>query len=594
MSLQFTSDIPEFLVKNFPGNQVFHSKKNGVWGGITSEDFLEEINKLSLILLSGGVDKGECVASIFSYNSYEWNIIDLALAQIGAVHLPIYPTISDSDYHFILSQAEVRWIFITDQVIYNKLSQLRPELPRLASIISIEKLPSVDHFSDLIGISPVHSMEYNQLLKKRRNAILPSDVCTILYTSGTTGFPKGVMLTHQNLCSNIETAARLQPLTLGDKVLCFLPLCHIYQRTAVYQFIIKGVEVYYAENLRALLQNMKEVRPEGTTVVPRVLEKILTGIVTRARKSTSIKRLFMKWSIRLGYRFNFAEKTRFPSKWSYFIADKLVYRSVRATLGGHLRYVGCGGAPVNERILRFFWAAGIPVYEGYGLTESSPLVCVNFPGENNIRFGSVGKPVENVHIRISEEGEILVKGPNVMKGYYKNKELTEATLHDNWLYTGDLGEITEGGFLRLIGRKKEMFKTSYGKYIVPQAIESRFLDSPLIDYLIVIGEGRHYAAAIVSPNIDYARTLLPKSFTGTGKDITERPEIIGAVRREIEQVNRKLGKTEQIKKHLIVEDQWTVETGELSATHKLKRNIILLKYAARIRELYKEDSWEEL
>lgn len=593
MSLQLTFDLIHYCMEKYPGKYLFRNKQGENWTGISSEAFAEEISKLSRVLLAEGVAKGECVASVFSWNCYEWNIIDMALARIGAVHLPVYPTISDSDYHFILEQAEVKRIFLTDQVLYNKVAQLQSELPLLRSIVSIERLPSVDHFWELLHMDLVNEDELEAQVTQRIGEIRPDTVCTILYTSGTTGFPKGVMLTHRNLCTNIEAAASHQPLSVGDHVLCFLPLCHIYQRTAVYQFIMKGVEVYYAESLKALLQNMKEIGPTGTTVVPRVLEKIVTGIRTRAQGSGAIKRGLILWSIRFGYRFEPMEKRTLFMRIRHSLADKLVYRYVRSLLGGRLSYVGCGGAPVDARILRFFWAAGIPVYEGYGLTESAPLVALNYPGTGNCRIGTVGPLINDVEVEIMADREIRVRGPNVMKGYFRNEEQTQVSLQDGWLYTGDLGEIIDGRFLRIIGRKKEMFKTSYGKYIVPQAIENRFVDSRIIDYLIVIGEGKHYAAAIVSPDFRYARSLLPPGFKGSNKDIAGQKEIIAAINREINQVNRQLGKTEQIKKHLVVEDQWTVESGELSPTQKLKRNIIMHKYAARIRELYREDNLKE-
>ncbi|MBN1952435.1 MAG: long-chain fatty acid--CoA ligase [Bacteroidales bacterium] len=588
MGLQFTYDVVDHCVERFPHHRLFYVRKGGKWKGIGAIEFAESVRKLSLVFLSEGIRRGECVASIFSYNSYEWNIIDMALATIGAVHVPVYPTISDSDYHFILTQAEVRWVFITDQALYNKLARLRSELPDIENIISIEKLPCVDHFDELLSRDLLHTGEYEKDLAGIRTSIHPDDICAILYTSGTTGIPKGVMLSHRNLCTNTEAAAASQPLTEGHRALCFLPLCHIYQRTAVYQFIYKGVEVYYAESFKSVMANMREVSPDGTTVVPRVLEKILNGFYRRAYTSRGIKKMISLWAIRFGHRYQAKARSRIQ-RFKHSVADKLIYHHVRAVLGGRLSYVGCGGAPVDANTLRFFWSAGIPVYEGYGLTETSPLIAVNSPGEGNLKIGTVGKAVQDVAIDIAEDGEIWVKGPNIMKGYYKNPELTAETMRGEWLATGDFGEWTGDSFLRIIGRKKEMFKTSYGKYIVPQAIENYFVSSQLIENLIVIGEGKHFAVAIVSPNMTYARSLLPPDFTGKDDELVTSPLVRSAIRKEIQQVNKKLGQTEQIKKHLIVFDQWSTETGEISASQKLRRNSIIQKYAAQIRELYRED-----
>ncbi len=590
MEISRSFDIIDYLTENYPDKKLFHVKRSGKWVGLATGEFAGKVDHLSMFFIMSGVKREEIVASIFSYNSYEWNIIDLALAQIGAIHLPIYPTLSDSDYLFILNQAEVRWVFLTDQVIYNKLSLLLHDLPLLENIVSIEKLPKVESFETILQtIIPGSNKLFNEL-QQIKKGIDPTVISTIIYTSGTTGFPKGVMLTHMNICTNILAAAALQPLGAGDKILSFLPLCHMYERIAVYQFLYKGAEVYYAESLKATMINLREVQPDGITVVPRFLEKIVTGIYARSNQYNIFKRRFIRWSLKFGFKFQPYSQLKWPGRFFYLVADLLVFRSVRAILGGKIKYIGCGGAPVPARVLNFFWSAGIPVFEGYGLTECSPLVSLNYPGPQNIINGTVGPVIDRVQVKISDDNEILVKGPNVMKGYFKQPDLTAQTLMDGWLHTGDLGVIIKGRFIKIVGRKKEMFKTSYGKYIVPQAIENMFIDSPVIDHLIVIGEGRHCAAAIVSPNFLYCRKSLLKQFVGTDHELIETDEVKKAVRREIEKANRNLGKTEQIRKYLIVPDTWTAESGELSATQKLKRNIIINKYAPSIREMYREDS----
>ncbi len=594
MKVRRTFDIVDYCCKKYPNKELFYTKKSGKWDSLNSGEFKSLTDRLSLALLAFGVKKEENVASIFSNNSYEWNIIDMAVAQIGAVHVPVYPTISDSDYLFILTQAEIRILFVSDQVVYNKVSQLIRELPQLDTIVSIERLPNVEHFLDFIELSGNHDAHTIDQLAALKKNIQSEDVCTIIYTSGTTGFPKGVMLTHTNLCSNILAAADLQPLGEKHKVLSFLPLCHIYERTAVYQFIYKGTTIYYAENLKSILHNMQEVQPDGTTVVPRVLEKILKGLISKSDESFAIVRRIMKWCVNFGCNYKVSVRRGYYYKLRHFLADLIVFRAIRSLLGGKIKYVGLGGSPIDDKIERFFWAAGIPVFQGYGLTECSPLVALNYSGDQNMKIGTAGPLIHKVHVKIAGDGEILVKGPNVMKGYYKNTELTNKTIENGYLHTGDLGEFVENTYLRITGRKKEMFKTSYGKYIVPQAIESRFLNCSCIDHIMVIGEGKHYAAAIISPNFDFLRKKTLKNFKGSNKKLIATPAVVKTITNEIKKVNKKLGKTEQIKKHLLVPDYWSPETGEISVTQKLRRNSILQKYAIHIYDLYKEDFLEIL
>lgn len=593
MQLKRTFDIVDHCLFHYPNEDLLFRRKNGIWTSLSSNNLSDQVNYLSAALLSQGVKSNENVATIFSYNAYEWNIIDLALAQIGAVHLPVYPTISDSDYLFILNQAEIRSVFVSDQVIYNKISGLLRDLPLLESIISIEKLLNVKYFEDFLNYGREIFDAYKKQIEKIKAGIRADRICSIIYTSGTTGFPKGVMLTHENFCTNLLAAASLQPLEKGEKVLSFLPLCHAYERMAVYQSLYKGIKVYYADSFKSILIDMQVVQPAGTTVVPRVLEKIVKGVLTNAKESFFVKRWIIKWSVDFGFKYRIYTRKGLIKRLKLFLADKIVYRHVRTLLGGKLKYVGCGGAPVRKEIERFFWAAGVPVYEGYGLTECSPLVCLNFKGRNNIVVGTVGPVIPDVQVKIADDGEILVRGPNLMKGYYKNPELTVQTIVDGWLHTGDLGRIIANRFLKIKGRKKEMFKTSYGKYIVPQAIENKFIESAIIDQIMIIGEGKHCAAAIISPDFNHFSEIMDDKELTDKDQMINHPGLVRLINKEIEKVNRQLGKTEQIKKYFIVPDTWTTESGEISATHKLRRNIILHKYSLHIRDLFKEDSFDE-
>jgi long-chain acyl-CoA synthetase len=575
----------------FGEKPAFYLKVGRKWQPISSKDYTATIDILSLGLLTLGIKKGENIATIFTYNCPQWNFIDMALAKIGAVHVPVYPSISDSDYLYILNQAKVRYVIASDQVLYNKLTRLQKEIPTLEKVITIENLPNVDSYDELIQLGFGASTEIQNLLDERVLSNKPDDIVTIIYTSGSTGLPKGAMLTHTNLVTNMYAAAAIQPLGKGHRVMSFLPLCHVYERTANYQFQFKGATIYYCENLKSLTTNMREVKPHGITVVPRLLEKVIKFVMVNTRKGSFLVRMVVRWSIRFGFKFKpYRKHSTFWYRIRYKLADLFIFRSVRASFGGRLRYIGCGGAPINEKVERFFWAAKMPVYQGYGLSECSPLVALNFPGRGNYWIGTVGPVIEDVEVKIAHDGEILCKGPNVMKGYFLMDELTGKTIVNGWLHTGDIGKLVRNKYLKITGRKKQMFKTSYGKYIVPQAIESKFVGSDIIDYLVVIGEGKHCAAAIISPNFPNLRKNYDKQNKLSNAKLIEMPTVKKAIRKEIDTVNKTLGKTERIQKHLIVPDAWSAETGELSPTLKIKRNLIQKKYKRQIHLLYRMDS----
>lgn len=588
--IRYTYELPGYLAQVYAEKPAFYWKVGRSWQAISCKDYQATVNVLAKGLLALGIEKGENVATIFSYNCPQWNFIDMALAQIGAVHVPVYPTISDSDYLYILNQIETRYILVSDQSIYNKVSQLIVEIPSLNKVVTIEKLPNVDNFDELIQIGFSSNHEIDKIAKERIDSIKEDDVVSIVYTSGSTGFPKGAMLTHKNLVSNMYAAAEFQPLGRGSRVMSFLPLCHVYERTANYQFLLKGAAVYYCENLKSLTKNMRQVKPHGITVVPRLLEKVIKYVLVSTRKGNVFVRMFVKWAIRFGFKFKpYRKKRRFFYRFRYHLANITVFRMVRHSFGGKIQYIGCGGAHLNKKVERFFWAANMPVYQGYGLTECSPLVSLNAPGKGQFWSGSVGTVINGIEVKIADDGEILCKGPNVMKGYFKQEELTQKTIADGWLSTGDIGSFIGNKYLRITGRKKQMFKTSYGKYIVPQAIESRFLRSHVIDHLIVIGEGKHCAAAVISPNFEYLRQVYDKNNKYSNQHLVELLLVKKAIKKEVDSVNKELGKTERIQKHIVVSDEWSVDTGELSPTLKIKRNIILQKYKRQIHQLFRAD-----
>lgn len=585
-----TFDIPQYCAKKFGDTPIFYDRKNGKWQAVTCEKYRDNSALLALGLLTIGINKGDAIATIFGGNTAQWNIIDMALAQIGAIHIPVYPTSSDSDYLYILQQANVKLIFVGDQAVYNKVSVLQSELPKLEHIYAVEKLPNVSNIKYLVSLGEQSEQETIGTLEKLKNDITSEDIVTIIYTSGTTGLPKGVLLSHKNILCSMNAAAAIQPLGKASRILSFLPLCHVYERTANYQFQIKGAEIFYCDNMKALMASFREVKPDGTTVVPRVLEKTIKLVQVKAGKKNFLVKWFILWAIGLGLRFRPYVKRGGFYRLRLNIAYYTVFRQVRTTFGGKICYIGCGGAPINDKVQRFFWACKMPIYEGYGLTEAAPLVALNYPGKGNYWIGSVGPVVENVQVKIADDGEVLVKGANVMVGYYNQESLTNQSIIDGWLHTGDIGAMVNNRFLKITGRKKQMFKTSYGKYIVPQAIEGRFANSPIIEHLVVIGEGKHCAGAIINPNFDYIRKMVGKFGAKPANKLIELPVVKKAIQKEIDKVNKDLGKTERIKKHLIVSDKWSAETGELSPTFKIKRNIIVQKYKRKIHQLYKGES----
>jgi long-chain acyl-CoA synthetase len=585
-----TFEIADYCADKFGSKPAFYQKRSQRWYATDCVEYRDRSRILALGMLSVGFRVGENVATIFNYNCPQWNIIDIALSQVGAVNIPVYPTISDSDYLFILNQAEVRFVFVSDQVLFNKVSALQMQIPSLEKIISVEKLPNVENLEVLFSLGESAEINTIELLEERKKNISPDNIVTIIYTSGATGFPKGAMLSHTNMVSSMIAAAEKQPLGKGNKVLSFLPMSHVYERTANYQFQIKGAEIYYCESLKSLMNNFLTVKPHGTTVVPRVLEKIIKAILVNNRKRSFLVRMVIKWAVHFGFRYKPYQNRGKLYHLRHRLAYLAVLGRVKASMGGKLKYIGCGGAPISDKIERFFWAARMPVFQGYGLSECSPLVALNHPGKGNYWLGSVGPLVKDVEVKIADDGEILCKGPNVMKGYFKQADLTNETIIEGWLYTGDTGRFIRDKFLQITGRKKQMFKTSFGKYIVPQAIENKFGSSKCINNIIIVGEGKHCAAAIISPNFNYFREQFSHLQKLSNNKLTESVEVKKSIQAEVDSVNKQLGKTEQIKRYLVVPDVWAIESGELSPALKIKRNIIQNKYKRQIHNLFRDES----
>ena len=569
-----------------PKDDVLAGKVNGEWIKYSIDQYIEIVNDLSYALLELGVEKGDKIATI-SNNRPEWNFTDMAIMQVGAIHVPIYPTISESEYRYILKHAEVKYVFISSKHLLNKITHIAPDVPDLKAIYTFDKIPKTNHFSELIKLGKIHPAP--EKLKEIKSTIKTNDLMTLIYTSGTTGDPKGVMLSHSNILSNVEATKHIPPMGEEGKALSYLPLCHIYERMLTYMFQFLGISIYYAESIGTIADNIKEIRPDLMSSVPRLLEKVYDKIIMKGRKLKGIKKGIFFWAVNIGLRYELDGNYGFIYGIQLKIARKLVLSKWKAGLGGRFQLIVSGGAALQERLARIFTAAEIPILEGYGLTETSPVIAVSTLVKGERKFGTVGPPITGVTVKIADDGEILCKGPNVMKGYYKQPELTaEAIDKEGWFHTGDLGVFEKEGQLKITGRKKEIFKTSFGKYISPQLLENKFNESPFIETTVVFGENQQYAAALVIPQFEHLRSwckVKEIEYTTDAKMI-KLPRIRKRIQKEIDFYNHSLGKTEQIVRIEILDKPFTVESGELTAKMSLRRNAIQEKYNSQINKLF--------
>jgi long-chain acyl-CoA synthetase len=581
-------DFLFFQANKYPLPNCLAVKRKGKWETYSTQDVIDTANRLSLGFLKMGIQKGDKVGLV-SNNRPEWNFVDFALQQIGAVGVPVYPNITENDYKFIFTDAEVKFIFAGNQDLYEKISRATAGLPGVEAIFTFDKIEGARHYSEVEEAGKNGDLTK---LEEHRNAITADDLLTIIYTSGTTGNPKGVMLSHRNIVSNAIAVKKLGlPVEEGKgKTLSFLPACHVFERTGLYFFTYAGIGIYYAESMDTIAENLKEVRPQIFNTVPRLLEKIYDRIIAKGHELPKLQRQLFFWAVNLGLKY----EPNKPQPWFYRQqlkwANKLIFSKWREGLGGNLRIVVSGAAALQPRLAKIFWAAGIKISEGYGLTETSPGVAFMRPVESRFRAGTVGEAMEGVEIKIAEDGEILVKGDNVMQGYYKRPDLTEQVIDtEGWFNTGDIGELVEGKFLKITDRKKEMFKTSGGKYVSPQVLENKFKESTLIEQIMVLGENRKFPAAIIVPEkeeLEYYLKSKNIDFTNFSK-INENAEVKAIFNQEIEKYNENFPHYEQVKKIIITPDNWSVQTGELTPTLKLKRKFILQKYEKEIEGMYK-------
>lgn len=578
-------DLLNFQLDKYNEIDIFSSKKNQGWEGIKTQDFVNRVNNISKGLYALGVRPNDKVAMI-SENRLEWNLFDFAVQQIGAVVVAVYPNISDDDYEFIFNDAEIKLCVVSNDDLFQRLLGIKDKIQLLENVYTFNSYSNVPHWFELIGLGFEVSDEVLQTLKDQ---VKPVDLAMIIYTSGTTGKPKGVMLSHKNVLADVISSEYSFPIQAYDKALTFLPSCHAYERCFQYVYIYMGVTVFYAQSMDKIGEDIKDVQPQIFSAVPRVLEKVFDKIMATGEQLSGIKRSLFFWAISLGEKYDVDESNQ--SGWYKFqlgLARKLVFSKWKDALGGNIKGIASGSATLQERLLRIYLAAGIPIWEGYGLTEAGPCVSVNCI-KRGVKIGTVGIPLINIDVKLAADGEVLVKGDNVMQGYYKNPEATAEVLKDGWLYTGDIG-VFEGKFLKIIDRKKEMFKTSGGKYIVPQQLEKKLVESKFIEQAIVVGEGKHYPGALIIPNytnlLDWSKDI--KSLKGLSKaDFIHHELIKKKIQEEVDEANVFFGNWEKVKRFAILPEEFTIESGELTPTLKLKRKIILNKYESEIQAIYK-------
>jgi long-chain acyl-CoA synthetase len=589
MQISRVFDLLEYQAQNFPKKDALACKEYGGWVHYSTQDFISITNQLATAFLELGIQKGDKIA-IISNNRPEWNFVDFAIQKVGAVSVPMYPTITAEDYRYILEHSEAKLVFAGSGDIYEKLLKAIKESPFLTqeNLYTFEQIPNAQHWRNLLKKA---NKERLKDLEQIKNSIQPQDLFTIIYTSGTTGKPKGVMLSHKNVVSNVKSAISSLVLTHEHKALSFLPLCHIFERTVTCAYIYKGISIYYAENLDTIGENLKEVQPHVFTAVPRILEKVYEKILAKAKTLSPIAQKLFFWALDLAEQYDTQENKGLFYNLQLSLANNLVFDKWREALGGYVKYVICGSAALNPKLARIFWGACIPILEGYGMTETSPVITAGSPNKEDYIIGTVGKVIEGVQVKIAEDGEILVKGDNVMMGYYKDSERTAETFtEDGWLKTGDIGEWVQGKYLKITDRKKEIFKTSGGKYIAPQPIENNLKLSLYIEQAMVIGENQKFPAALIVPSEEALKNWcleqgLPYENLTQAIDLAEVQMLY---QKEIDKVNEQLAQYEKIKKFVLLPTAWSIEGGELTPTLKLKRKNISQKYEAYINEIYAE------
>ncbi|PTR01456.1 long-chain acyl-CoA synthetase [Mucilaginibacter yixingensis] len=578
-----------------PLSGLLNAKVNGTWKAYSTREVHGMVNQLSAALLNMGISSGDGTTegrdkiALISAGRPEWLIIDLAVQQIGAVLVPLYPNSSAHELEEILNQAEVKYVFVSNQEIYDKVNEIQGHVPSLKTIFTLDAIVGASHWTELL--KPLQEQDLHNI-KAASDAVTENDVTTIIYTSGTTGHPKGVMLTHKNILSNVEaSSAVLNEIPVTEKrVLSFLPLNHIFEKVVTYIYLFSGFSVFYAESMETIGPNLREVKPSVFSAVPRVLEKVFERIMTEGRKLTGIKHKIFFWAISVADQFELGDRSLWYNI-KLTIANKLVFSKWRAAIGGNVKAIVVGSSACSVRLEKIFTAAGIVILEGYGLTETSPVISVNHYTESKRKFGTVGPLINDVQVMIAEDGEILCKGPNIMAGYYKNPELTAEVMQDGWFHTGDVGMLDEDGFLKITDRKKEIFKTSGGKYVAPTPIENRMKENYFIEQMMVVGDGKKFASALIVPSYTHLMPWCQKNEIACGShdEMIHDKRVIAMYQSIIDEYNPEFNHVEQVKKIKLLPNEWSLNSGELTPTGKMKRKVITEKYNAQIESMYTDE-----
>ena len=582
-------DFAHYQLETHNLDAALISKKDGEWVKTSSKEYLNKANALSRALLKMGVQKNDKIAVISTTNRTEWCIVDIGVLQVGAQNIPIYPTISSEDYEYVLNHSEAVYCFVSDEEVYNKVLKVKDNT-KLKNVFSFDEIEGCENYTTLFELGADESTQSD--VDTRKSEVVPSDLATIIYTSGTTGKPKGVMLSHYNVVENILASMPRLPLMEGTtRVLSFLPLCHIFERVLIYIYQYAGISVYFAESIEKIGENAQEIKPNLMSVVPRLLEKVFNKINAKGSELTGIKRGLFFWAIRLGERYEPYKANGFWYEFQLKIARKLIFSKWKAALGGELHTMVSGSAALHPRLARIFCASGMMIMEGYGLTETSPVVSVGMHADHHFKIGTVGKPISNVEVKIAEDGEILIKGPNVMVGYFKDPEKTAEVMTGDYFHTGDKGEIDADGFLKITGRKKEMFKTSGGKYIIPTLIENDLKESNFIEQVMVIGENQKMPAALIQLNFEFVKEWIDRKkidVEATPEAICASEVIINRIQKEVDTCNQRFGSWEQIKRFELTPDVWCIEGGHLTPTMKMKRSVIFDLYKGLVSKIYSD------
>ena len=580
-------DFPHYQLEKFNLDQALVTKYNGKWVVTSSQEYVNKANAISRGLLRLGVKANDKIALISMTNRTEWNIMDIGILQLGAQNVPIYPTISEEDYAYVLNHSESTYCFVSCREVYDKIKAVREQVPRLKEVYSFDKLEDCKNWTDILELGA--DVSNQEEVERLMDAVKAEDLATLIYTSGTTGRPKGVMLSHDNLVSNAIESSKRFPIKDGDTIsLSFLPVCHVYERMLMYLYQFRGVSIYFAESLDKISENLKETGPHVMTAVPRLLEKVYDKILAKGTELTGIKRALFFWAIDIGLAYEPYGVNGWWYELKLGIARKLIFSKWKEGLGGNLSLIASGSAALQPRLARIFNAAEFGLMEGYGLTETSPVISVNDMRNKGFKIGTVGIPLDRTEVKIADDGEICIKGPQVMMGYYKDDEKTDEVMIDGYFHTGDIGEIDNDGFLKITDRKKEMFKTSGGKYVAPQLLENRFKQSRFIEQIMVVGESEKMPAALIQPDFEFLHEWAVKHgiTVPENSDIVLNEKVLARYQEEIDLANEKFAKWEKVKAFRLTPDVWSINDGHLTPTMKLRRKIVKEKYLNLYNDIY--------